>query len=631
MRKARGNHDEHSAAETPVPASTEMPSDQPVEGEQPQEGKNTEGGFPDNKPKDFKRTAKQLLSYGKSYVPIMVVALVLAAVGSIFNVIGPEFLSQMTDYIAEGLSAEVNMEGVRRVGVILAVLYGLGLLFSYVQGYITATISQRVTQRMRTEISHKINRIPLKYFDNTSYGNVLSRVTNDADLIAQTLNNSLGGLVGSAVMFVGALVMMFYTNWIMALSAIVVTVIGFVLLSALIRLSQKHFVAQQAELGLLNGHIEEMYAGHQVVKVFNGERGAIAHFHDINSRLYTSAWKSQFLSGLMMPIMMFVGNLSYVVVCLVGAVLVTSGHITMGVIVAFMIYVRLFTQPLSQIAQAASSLQATAAASERVFEFLAEEELEDESYKSKQLGKVKGKVSFRNVRFGYREDQTVIRDFSVEVEAGQKIAIVGPTGAGKTTLVNLLMRFYELTDGEICIDGVPISELTREQVHAQFCMVLQDTWLFEGTIRDNIVYANPNVADEQVEEVCKAVGIHHFIQTLPEGYNTILNDQANLSAGQKQLITIARAMIDEAPLLILDEATSSVDTRTELLIQQAMDRLSVGKTSFVIAHRLSTIKNADLILVMKDGDIIESGTHDQLLSKGGFYADLYNSQFEAAS
>lgn len=589
------------------------------------------GGRPGGKAKDFKQTMRQLLSYCKAYVPAIAVALVLALVGAVFNVIGPDQLSKMTDYIVEGLAGSVNMEGVQRVGVLLACLYGFGLLFNYTQGFIMATVTQRVTKRMRTEISQKINRIPLTYFDNNSYGNVLSRVTNDVDTIAQTLNNSLSTLVGAVATFVGALVMMFYTNWILAVSSILVTVIGFVLLSLIMRMSQKYFVAQQAELGALNGHIEETYAGHQVVKAYNGEKNATNTFHSINDRLYANAWKSQFLSGLMMPVMFFVGNLGYVVVCVIGAILATNGHISMGVIVAFMVYVRLFTQPLSQMAQAATNLQATAAASERVFEFLAEAELEDESGKTRRLEAVKGHVEFRHVRFGYNDEKMVINDFSATAKAGQKVAIVGPTGAGKTTLVNLLMRFYELKGGEILIDGVPISELSRENVHEQFCMVLQDTWLFEGTIRENVVFAKSGVSDEQVEAACKAVGLHPFIKTLPDGYDTVLGDTASLSAGQKQLITIARAMISDAPLLILDEATSSVDTRTELLIQQAMDRLTVGKTSFVIAHRLSTIRNADLILVMKEGDILETGTHEELLAKGGFYADLYNSQFESAS
>jgi ATP-binding cassette, subfamily B, multidrug efflux pump len=494
-----------------------------------------------------------------------------------------------------------------------------------------ATVTQRVSKNLRTDISRKINRLPLKYFDSTSTGDVLSRVTNDVDMIGQTMNQSISTLVSAVTMFVGSLVMMFYTNWIMAISAILSTIVGFALMTFIITKSQKYFVEQQKELGKLNGHIEEIYSGHTVVRVYNGEKAAKETFHDINSRLYNSAWKSQFLSGLMMPLMMFVGNFGYVVVSIVGAVLAVNDHISFGVIVAFMLYIRLFTQPLSQLAQAANSLQSTAAASERVFEFLGEEELEDEEAKTTSLEKAHGDVEFKNVRFGYDENKMVINNFSATVHAGQKVAIVGPTGAGKTTLINLLMRFYEVNGGEILIDGVPINQLTRENIHELFCMVLQDTWLFEGTIRDNIVYNRKGVIHDEVEVACKAVGLHHFIKTLPNGYDTVLDDKANLSAGQKQLITIARAMVAHAPLLILDEATSSVDTRTEILIQQAMDKLTVGKTSFVIAHRLSTIKNADLILVMKDGDIIESGTHGELLLKNGFYAELYNSQFEEAS
>ena len=520
------------------------------------------------------------------------------------------------------------LEGLESV---LAILYGSGLLFNYIQGFMMATVTQRITKKMRTDISLKINKVPLKYFDSTSYGNVLSRVTNDVDTIGQTLNNSLGMLVSSVATLIGAIIMMFYTNWIMAITGIMATMIGFLLMTLIMKHSQKYFGAQQKELGLINGHIEEVYAGHNVVKVYNGEKEAKEVFRDSNKRLYENAWKSQFMSGLMMPVMQFIGNFGYVAICVVGAVLVTYDMITIGIIVAFMVYIRLFTQPLSQLAQAATNLQSTAAASERVFEFLAEEELEDESEKSVKLQDVKGDVEFKNVQFGYNEDQLIIKNFNVKVKAGQKIAIVGPTGAGKTTLVNLLMRFYELNSGEIYIDGTPISQLTRENVHDLFCMVLQDTWLFEGTIRENIIFSKENVTDDEVETACKAVGLHHFIQTLPHGYDTVLNDKANLSAGQKQLITIARAMIDHASLLILDEATSSVDTRTELLIQQAMDQLTVGKTSFVIAHRLSTIRNADLILVMKDGDIIETGNHEELLAKGGFYADLYNSQFEEVS
>ena len=594
-------------------------------------GPGRHGMGPGEKANNFGPTMKKLVAYCSSYIPVIIIALVLAFAGAALNVLGPDQLSEITDIIQKGMMTEIDLDAVRRVGIILAILYGLGLLFNYIQGFMMATVTQRITKKMRTDISLKINKVPLKYFDSTSYGNVLSRVTNDVDTIGQTLNNSLGMLVSSVATFIGAIIMMFYTNWIMAITGIMTTMVGFLLMTLIMKHSQKYFGAQQQELGLINGHIEEVYAGHNVVKVYNGEKEAKEVFSGINKRLYENAWKSQFMSGLMMPVMQLIGNLGYVAICVVGAILVTYDVITIGTIVAFMVYIRLFTQPLSQLAQAATNLQSTAAASERVFEFLAEEELEDESEKSVKLQDVKGDVEFKNVQFGYNEDRLIIKNFNVKARAGQKVAIVGPTGAGKTSLVNLLMRFYELNSGEIYIDGTPISRLTRENVHDLFCMVLQDTWLFEGTIRENIIFSKEDVTDEEVENACKAVGLHHFIQTLPDGYDTLLNDKANLSAGQKQLITIARAMIDNAPLLILDEATSSVDTRTELLIQQAMDKLTVGKTSFVIAHRLSTIKNADLILVMKDGDIIETGNHEELLAKGNFYADLYNSQFEEVS
>lgn len=590
-----------------------------------------ENGRPGGKTKDFKKTIRQLISYCKAYLPAIIIALILAMAGSVFNIIGPDILSEITDLITEGMMTSIDLDAVVNVATILAILYGLGFVFNYIQGFIMATVTQRVSKNLRGDLSTKINRLPLKYFDSTSTGDVLSRVTNDVDMIGQTMNQSLSTLVSAVTMFLGTLIMMFYTNWIMAIAAILSTVIGFGLMTTIISKSQKYFAQQQKELGKLNGHIEEIYSGHNVVKVYNGEKGARETFHEINTRLYNSAWKSQFMSGLMMPLMMFVGNFGFVVVCIVGAVLAVNNMISFGVIVAFMLYIRLFTQPLTQLAQAATNLQSTAAASERVFEFLAEEEVANESAKKEKLETAVGDVEFKNVRFGYSEDKMVIKDFSATAKAGEKVAIVGPTGAGKTTLVNLLMRFYEYNGGEILIDGVPINHLTRENIHDLFSMVLQDTWLFEGTIRENIVYSRHGVTEEEVVAACKSVGLHHFIKTLPMGYDTILDDKANLSAGQKQLITIARAMVDNKPLLILDEATSSVDTRTEVLIQQAMDKLTVGKTSFVIAHRLSTIKNADLILVMKDGDIIESGNHEELLSKKGFYAELYNSQFEEAS
>ena len=586
---------------------------------------------PGEKPKNFTKTWGKLLVYIKKYIPVMVVALICAFVGTVFTIIGPSQLERITDLITEGIRTGIDLNAVGRIALILAVLYGAGAIFSYVQGYIMATVTQTISKKLRTEISEKINKLPLKYFDNNSFGDVLSRVTNDVDTIGTTMNQSISNLVSALTLFVGSLFMMLITNVWMTLGAISATILGFAILFFIMSKSQKYFNRQQQELGAINGHVEEIYSGHDVVKAYNGERKASEKFEEINGRLKTNVWKSQFLSGIMMPLMNFVGNFGYVAVCVIGAVLVINNQISFGVIVAFMVYVRLFTQPLSQMAQAAQNLQSTAAASERVFEFLGEKELNDESEKTRVLKNVKGDVQFDHVRFGYSKDKIIIHDFSAEAKAGQKIAIVGPTGAGKTTMVNLLMRFYELDGGAIRIDGVPINELTRANVHEQFCMVLQDTWLFDGTIRENIVYNKEGVNDEQVVSACKAAGIDHFIMSLPEGYDTVLDNRVSLSAGQKQLITIARAIVEDAPMLILDEATSSVDTRTEELIQKAMDTLMVGRTSFIIAHRLSTIKNADLILVMKDGDIIEKGNHEQLLSEGGFYSELYNSQFEKIS
>ena len=580
------------------------------------------------KAKDFKKSIGKLINYSKKYLPIILIALIIATISSIFSIIGPNKLREITDIITDGLFLGIDLDAIKKIGLFLVILYSLSAIFSYAQGYIMSTITQRISKGLRADISYKINKLPLKYFDRTTYGDVLSRVTNDVDMISMTLNQSIVSLVTAITMFFGSLLMMFIINWIMALVAVASTLIGFVLMAIIMTRSQKYFVRQQKDLGTINGHIEEIYSGHLVVKAYNGEKVALQKFNKINNSLHDSAWKSQFLSGLMMPIMNFIGNFGYVAVCVVGAALTMSGEIKFGVIVAFMIYIRLFTNPLSQIAQAATRLQSAAAASERVFEFLEEEELNDESYKTIYLDKVKGNVEFKNIHFGYDENKEIIHDFSLKAQAGQKIAIVGPTGAGKTTIVNLLMRFYEVNSGEIKIDGISIKDITRENVHDLFCMVLQDTWLYEGTIKENIVYSKKGVKDEDIVKVCKIVGIDHFIRTLPKGYDTVLNDKANLSQGQKQLMTIARAMIQNNPLLILDEATSSVDTRTEILIQEAMDKLMVGRTSFVIAHRLSTIKNADMILVMNDGKIIESGTHTDLLAKSGFYAELYNSQFE---
>ena len=597
-------------------------------------------GGPVEKPKNFKETWGKLISYCRKYLPFILVALLLSAFGTVLQILGPNQLGNMANEIMVGLPVMVegvpilgaiDFETVTRIGLLLVFFYVSSLVFNFAQGYIMTTITQRISEKMRSDISQKINKLPLSYFDKTTHGDILSRVTNDVDTIGQTMNQSIGGLVTSITMFLGAAIMMFYNSWILAIVAIVTSSIGFVGMVIIMKKSQPQFVRQQKDLGVVNGHIEEIYSGHQIVKVYNGGAKSKRVFEKINEDLYDSGWKSQFMSGLMMPIMMFIGNFSYVAVCVVGAALAMNGNISFGVIVAFMIYVRLLTQPLSGIAQALQNLQRTAAASERVFELFDEQEMDDESDKVKPLVDVKGNIEFRNVKFGYKEDKTIIHDFNAKISAGQKVAIVGPTGAGKTTIVNLLMRFYELNSGEILIDDTPISKVTRENVHEQFCMVLQDTWLFEGTVRDNIVYCKEDITDEQVKTACKAVGIHHFIKALPNGYDTVLNDKANLSQGQKQLITIARAMIQNAPMLILDEATSSVDTRTEHLIQEAMDKLTVGRTSFVIAHRLSTIKNADVILVMKDGDIIESGSHAELLKQEGFYAELYNSQFESVA
>ena len=590
------------------------------------------GRGPAEKPKDFKKAMAQLLRFLKPFLVPVVVALAFAVAGTVLNLLGPNYVEDLTDLIEAGFLAPIDMAAVTRVCILLVVLYGCGLLFSYIQGLIMASVTQKNAKALRTAISQKINRLPLKYFDSHAVGDVLSRVTNDVDMIGQTLNQSLVTFVTAVVMLIGSVVMMFVTNWVMALTAIVASLVGFVFMFFIMGKSQKYFVRQQRLLGEIDGHIEEVYAGHNVVKAYNAERAVGRQFADINYKLYTSAWKAQFFSGLMQPLMAFIGNLGYVAVCVAGALLVSYDVIGFGVIIAFTLYVRLFTSPLSQLAQAFTSMQTAAAASERVFEFLSEGELSDESGKTAYLApeKVKGEVTFEHVRFGYDPGKIIIHDFSAVAHAGQKIAIVGPTGAGKTTMVNLLMRFYELDGGCIRIDGIPTSELTRENIHDLFCMVLQDTWLFEGTVRENIVYSKQNVPDEDVVRACKAVGLHHFIRTLPRGYDTVLDDKANLSAGQKQLVTIARAMIENAPMLILDEATSSVDTRTEVLIQQAMDKLTEGRTSFIIAHRLSTIRNADLILVMKDGDIIEKGNHEQLLAQNGFYADLYNSQFDPA-
>ena len=572
-----------------------------------------------------------LMGYLKKYTIALVIALIFAIGGSTITVISPDKLSEITDLITHGIMTGIDLDKINSICMLLVSLYLISIVLSYSQSFIMATVTQKTTKKLRSDITNKINRLPLKYYDKTTVGDVLSRVTNDVDTIGQTLNQSMGSLVSGVSLLLGSLYMMFITNITLAITAVVATAIGFVFMTLIVSKSQRYFEKQQHLLGEINGHIEEVYTGHSVIKVYNAQEKTNKEFKDLNNKLRDTGWKAQFISGLMMPLMTFVGNFGYVAVCIVGAILAFNNKISFGVIVAFMMYIRFFTQPLAQLAQVATSLQSTSAASKRVFEFLQEGEMADESSNKLSISNVKGNVSFENVKFGYDEDKIIINDFSVDIKEGQKVAIVGPTGAGKTTLVNLLMKFYDINSGQIKIDDVPIQELTREKVHDLFCMVLQDTWLFEGTIRDNITYNKEDVSESVVVSACKAVGIDHFIRTLPHGYDTVLDDNTNLSAGQKQLITIARAMVKNAPLLILDEATSSVDTRTEVLIQEAMDKLTVGKTSFVIAHRLSTIKNADVILVMKDGDIIESGNHDELLELEGFYAELYNSQFEKAS
>ncbi|MBT1173138.1 ABC transporter ATP-binding protein [Bifidobacterium sp. MA2] len=595
------------------------------------------------KPQDFGKVMGKLVRFCRSYIPVIVIALVLGAAGTICQIVGPDKLKDMTNEIVKGLPAmvhgrpvmgAVDFDAVSRIGFTLVALYVGYAILSYVQSWLMANVTQRTAQQLREAISVKINKLPLSYFDKVSYGDVLSRITNDVDAIGQTLGQSLGSLITSVTLFVGALVMMFANNVIMTLSAIGASLVGLVLMGVIMKASQRYFTRQQVALGDVNGHVEEMYSGHLIVKAYNGEADSIARFEKYNADLYDSGWKSQFLSGLMMPLMQFVGNFGYVVVCVVGAALAMNGDIEFGVIVAFMMYVRLFTQPLAQFAQAFQNLQRCAAASERVFGFLEEPEMADESSKPALLGakyadgrEVRGDVEFDHVRFEYEPGKPIIRDFSATVKAGQKVAIVGPTGAGKTTMVNLLMRFYDIAGGSISIDGVDTASVPRWNVHEQFSMVLQDTWVFHGTVRENIAYSKPDVTDSQIIEACKAVGLHHYIMSLPDGYDTVLDENTSLSAGQKQLLTIARAMVQDAPILILDEATSSVDTRTEELIQKAMDALTVGRTSFVIAHRLSTIRDADMILVMNHGDVIERGTHEELLAKGGFYADLYNSQF----
>ena len=646
------------------------------------------GGRVPEKSKDFKGAMKSLFNSLNRWRYLLVFALFLALASAILSLIAPDKLSDFADVISDGLvpnisentiveimndddisiedkmatsevlssfsddmsttemlslidslpedvynrvKPTIDMDKIKSLAILLATLYGVSVLLSYIQSFSMTTISNNFAKNLRSRISSKINKLPLKYFDQHEMGDILSRVTNDVDTIAQNMNNSLATLVSSTALFIGSIIMMFYTNWIMAITAIIASLFGFGLMGVILKKSQKYFVQRQVELGNLNGHIEEIYSGHNVVKAYNGNKEALKEFDKLNDKLYECNRKSQFLSGLMQPIMGFVGNFGYVAVCVVGALLAMNDVISFGVIVAFMVYIRLFTNPLSQIAQAMTSLQSVAASSERVFEFLDEKEMSSQENISKHLdkSKVKGKIEFKNVKFGYDENRTIIKDFSAIAKPGQKIAIVGPTGAGKTTMVNLLMKFYEINSGNIYIDGVSTRELTRENVHDLFVMVLQDTWLFEGTVRDNIKFNKKDISDEEIWEALRVVGVDHFVKTLPNSIDSVLKDDEGISAGQKQLLTIARGMIADAPFLILDEATSNVDTRTEELVQKAMDKLTEGRTSFIIAHRLSTIKNADLILVMKDGNIIEQGNHNELLEKNGFYAELYNSQFQS--
>ena len=582
----------------------------------------------DEKPKNVKNSMLELLRYLKPWYKPIIISLIFSLVGTYLTIIAPDKLADLTNNISDGLQTGIDMDLIMKSILIILAIYISANLVTCAASYIMITVMQKLAWSMRTSISQKINKLPLKFFDKVTVGDVLSRITNDVDTISSALNSSITTLVQAVVQFVGVTIIMFATSGRLALTAIGSSILGFVLMFFIVSRSRKYFRQQQQNLGDMNGHVEEMYSGHNIVRAYGATAQSKKEFDRINDNLYNSAWKSQFFSGMLMPLMGFVGSLGYVAVCIVGATLTMSGAIRFGTVIAFISYVKLFTNPLSQISQAVSSLMSAGAAGERVFGFLAEEEMPDDSGCTAHIDHVRGKVEFENVRFGYDADKPIIHDFSADIEPGQKVAIVGYTGAGKTTMVNLLMRFYELWSGQIKIDGVPVSQMRRSDVHAMFGMVLQDTWLFDGTYRENIAYGKPGVTDEQIEAACKLVGLDHYIKTLPKGCDTELNDRSSLSAGQRQLLTIARAMVENAPMIILDEATSSVDTRTEVLVQKAMDRLTRGRTSFVIAHRLSTIRDADLILVMDKGDIVESGTHEQLLEKGGLYKELYTSQFE---
>ncbi len=575
------------------------------------------------------RSLKKSADYLKKSVIWVVVALILAAASAIITIIGPDKVGEIANVISDGLLGEIDLAAITKIGATLVCLYCLSAAFSFLQNYIMAVVTLKMSYRLRGELSEKINTVPLKYFNTTSQGDILSRITNDVSTLQQGLTNSLTTIIGTTAQFVGCLIMMFITEWRLALISLGVTFIGMIITVLIMKRSQKYFADRQRCLGALNGYIEESYSGHETIKLSEAERQVNKAFDKLNIDVYNANWKSQFLSGIMQPLMSVISNVAYVAVCVVGSILAVNGKINFGVIVSFILYVRLFTSPLTQIAQGLTNLQTASASAGRIFDFLESEDMPDESDKTAELTCVKGDVEFKDVRFAYPDtpDKIIIKDFSASVKSGQKVAIVGPTGAGKTTMVNLLMRFFDINGGDITIDGVSINDMKREDDHNLFSMVLQDTWLFEGTLRENLVYNMSGVTDEDLERVCRACGLDKFVRSLPGGFNTELSESSSISAGQKQLITIARAMLQNSPMLILDEATSSVDTRTELVIQRAMDELTKGRTSFVIAHRLSTIKNADLILVMNEGDVIEKGTHDELMQKGGFYSTLYNSQF----
>ena len=580
---------------------------------------------------DLRASWGRILGFNKKFIPMIVVAVIAAAFGSVLMILGPDRLKEITNLIAEGFMTGIDMDRIWDIVRLLIAMYAGSFALSFLQHWLLATVNQRISQSLRSAIQTKIHRLPMAYFNGVSTGDVLSRMTNDIDTIGQSFNQAIGMLFTSVAMFVGALVMMLKTNLTMTAAAAIASLVGFLLMQFIMKHSQHYFTDQQSDLGKINGHVEEIFTNHTTVKVYNEAANEAAAFDKMNEHLRQSAFRAQGMSGLMQPLMQFIGNFGYVAVCVTGAWLAIDGQIKVGVIVAFMLYVRYFTQPLAQIAQAFQSLQLAGAAGNRVFDFLSADNMPDESVKSKALPKIRGAVTFDHVKFGYSPDKIIIHDFSASAKPGQKIAIVGPTGAGKTTLINLLMRFYEVDSGRITIDGIDTRDMTREQVHDQFCMVLQETWLFEGTLRENLTFGTEGITDGQLDQACRAVGLDHFVATLPKGYDTVLDDKTELSHGQRQQLTIARAMLENKPMLILDEATSSVDTRTEQQIQRAMDELMTGRTSFVIAHRLSTIRDADLILVLRDGDVVESGTHEKLLAQHGFYADLYMSQFDTAA